>query len=276
MDRELSLGYSGELPPERFNLAHYCLAYSARETPDKVALTIADGTSIRRLTYSEVQQTVLRLVSAFSLLGMQHGDRILIRMGNSFEYAAVFFAANAAGLVPIATSSMLSVDEVSFMLSDSGAAAVVHDGLLALPVLPSGCRNIGPVDLKAFAMGPVGTYANTAAKSPAYMVYTSGTSGLPKGVLHAQRAVWGRRPMYGGWHDITADDVVLHTGALNWTYTLGTGLCDPWVKGASSIVYTGPKDRSVWLKSDKGAEAYDYCSSAAAIPAIVGRWDAQH
>jgi acyl-coenzyme A synthetase/AMP-(fatty) acid ligase len=48
--------------------------------------------------------------------------------------------------------------------------------------------------------------------------------------------------------DISSDDVLLHTGAFNWTYTLGTGLFDPWANGASSIVYTGPRDRSIWLK----------------------------
>jgi acyl-coenzyme A synthetase/AMP-(fatty) acid ligase len=54
--------------------------------------------------------------------------------------------------------------------------------------------------------------------------------------------------MYQGWYGIGPDDVMLHTGAFNWTYTLGTGLFDPWANGASTIVYTGPRDRGIWLK----------------------------
>lgn len=52
--------------------------------------------------------------------------------------------------------------------------------------------------------------------------------------------------MYRGWYGITVDDIVLHTGAFNWTYTLGTGLCDPFANGATSIVYTGHRDPAVW------------------------------
>ena len=241
-------GFTGELPPARFNMARYCLQRSSHENPDKIALTIADGKTLQRLTFAQIEDTVLRLSTSFGILGLSQGDRVFIRVGNSFDYAAVFFAANAAGLVPIAASSMLSVDEVAFMLSDSGATALVHDGTLALPSLPDECRLVGPADIAAFKTGTRGLYADTTAKSAAYMVYTSGTSGRPKGVLHAQRAVWGRRPMYQGWYGITAEDVILHTGAFNWTYTLGTGLCDPWANGASSIVYTGPRDRTIWLK----------------------------
>ena len=241
-------GFTGELPPARLNLARYCIAGAARHTPNKVALTIADGTGCQQLTYAEIEDTVLRLASAFDLVGLETGDRVFIRMGNSFDYAAVFFAANAAGLVPIPASSMLSASEAAYMMEDSGAAAVVHDGTLELPELQDGVKLVGPGDLKAFKSGPRGAYADTAAKQPGYMVYTSGTSGQPKGVLHAQRAVWGRRPMYEGWYGIGPDDVMLHTGAFNWTYTLGTGLFDPWANGASTIVYTGPRDRSIWLK----------------------------
>jgi acyl-coenzyme A synthetase/AMP-(fatty) acid ligase len=244
----MSVGYSGELPPERLNLARYCIAPAARHAPDKIALTIADGTGYQQLTFAQIEDAVLRLSSAFRLLGLQTGERVFIRMGNSFDYAAVFFAANAAGLVPIPASSMLSAGEADYMIRDSGAAAIVHDATLDLPPLDDGVKRIGPAELKAFKAGPRGSYADTAAKQPAYMVYTSGTSGTPKGVLHAQRAVWGRRPMYRDWYGMTPDDVLLHTGAFNWTYTLGTGLFDPWANGASSIVYTGPRDRSIWLR----------------------------
>jgi acyl-coenzyme A synthetase/AMP-(fatty) acid ligase len=102
------------------------------------------------------------------------------------------------------------------------------------------------------------------------MVYTSGTSGTPKGVLHAQRAVWGRRPMYRDWYGMTPDDVLLHTGAFNWTYTLGTGLFDPWANGASSIVYTGPRDRSIWLRLIGELQPTIMASVPALIPADAG------
>jgi acyl-coenzyme A synthetase/AMP-(fatty) acid ligase len=89
-------------------------------------------------------------------------------------------------------------------------------------------------------------YADTAADEPAFLIYTSGTVGRPKGVLHGHRTAWGRRPMYQGWYGITERDVILHAGAFNWTYTLGVGLIDPWANGATAVLYNGPSDPAVW------------------------------
>ena len=74
------------------------------------------------------------------------------------------------------------------------------------------------------------------------MIYTSGTGSRPKGVVHAQRNAWGRRPMYRDWYGIGANDVMLHSGAFNWSYTLGVALTDPWANGATTVLYNGPKD----------------------------------
>lgn len=52
--------------------------------------------------------------------------------------------------------------------------------------------------------------------------------------------------MYQGWYGIGSEDRMLHAGAFNWTFTLGTGLTDPWANGATSIIYTGEKDPALW------------------------------
>jgi acyl-coenzyme A synthetase/AMP-(fatty) acid ligase len=70
----------------------------------------------------------------------------------------------------------------------------------------------------------------------AYMIYTSGTSGHPRAVMHAHRAVWARRMMQTGWTGLGPADRLMHAGALPWTYTLGTGLLDPWAAGATAIL----------------------------------------
>src|SRR5207249_3070301 len=78
----------------------------------------------------------------------------------------------------------------------------------------------------------------TRAEDPAYLVYTSGTTGYPKGVLHAHRALLGRQPSSIYWFDFRPEgDRVLHSGRLNWTYVLGTGLMDPLHRGHTAIVH---------------------------------------
>jgi acyl-coenzyme A synthetase/AMP-(fatty) acid ligase len=103
--------------------------------------------------------------------------------------------------------------------------------------------------------GPRIDYAATHAETPAFLIYTSGTTANPKGVLHAQRAALGRRPMYQGWYGISADDRVMHAGAFNWTFTLGVGLTDPWANGATALIYTGEKDAALWPRLIRATEA---------------------
>ena len=244
-------GYSGDLPPPRFNLSRHCLERGARDFPGKPALIVAaDGADAAQdtvWTYGDLEDTVLRLAEGLRGLNLPAGSRLLIRMGNSADYALVFLAAIATGLVPIPASSDLSAIEIAFILEDSEAQVIVHSDGLELPPSAAALTVLGARDLTDLKKGARGTYAVTGADDPAYMVYTSGTSGRPKGVLHGHRAIWGRRPMYSGWYDrLSAEDITLHTGAFNWSYTMGTGLFDPWANGATAVLYTGPKDIHAW------------------------------
>jgi len=236
-----ALTYRGDLPPSEFNLARHCLS---GKPADKTALIVV-GDTTETWTYGALEDLVLRMAQGLRRNGLEPGQRLFIRMGNSLDYALAFFAANCAGAIPIPASPMLTAHEVAKLLADSGARIIVWDGELDLPPA-DGLRLLGPADVAALKTAPRGSYAATRAGDPAYMIYTSGTSGKPKGVLHAQRALWGRRPMYEGWYGIGPGDTVLHTGAFNWTYTLGAGLSDPFVNGATAIVYTGPRDIHVW------------------------------
>ena len=242
--------YTGDLPPPDLNLARYCLEAAAARHPDKTALILADDPEhpdrAARWSYGEIEDLVLRMAQGLAARGFEPGERLFIRMGNSLDYALVFFAANAAHLVPIPASPMLSVSEARIIIADCSPRAVITDGTLGLPDLADGVRALGPDDIQALKRAARGGYAASRADDPAFLIYTSGTSGVPKGVLHGQRAVWGRRPMYRGWYGLGADDVVLHTGAFNWTYTLGTGLFDPWANGATALLYCGPRDVTVW------------------------------
>ena len=246
-----SRGYTGELPPTRFNMARYCLEMAARATPEKVALIVvsdahASVDRAERWTYSQLNDAVKRVAAGLRGLGLATGDRLMIRMGNTSDYALLFFGAIAAGCVPLPSSAQLTEEEADFLLADSGARMLAMTEELAIRS-PPGVRVLGPADVAALrARYEPLDYADTAADAPAFLIYTSGTTGQPKGVLHAQRSAWGRRPMYQGWYGIRPDDVILHAGAFNWTYTLGVGLTDPWANGATAVLYNGPRDVTIW------------------------------
>jgi acyl-coenzyme A synthetase/AMP-(fatty) acid ligase len=83
---------------------------------------------------------------------------------------------------------------------------------------------------------PAASYHMGDPERLAYVVYTSGTSGKPRAVAHAHRAIWARQMMFEGWYGLRQDDRLLHAGAFNWTYTMGTGLMDPWTIGATALI----------------------------------------
>ncbi|MBZ9988192.1 acyl-CoA synthetase [Mesorhizobium sp. BH1-1-5] len=235
-----------------FNLARHCIARAAASTPHKTALIVVGDAdrpeTAERWTYAALDRAVRSVAAGLLAEGLRPGDRIMLRMPNSSDYALMFYGAIAAGMVPIPVSAMLTEGETTFLLEDSEAAAIVHD---SEPVLhaPAGCKTLDRTAVdKLKASVPLDAYARTPGEAPAYMIYTSGTASKPKGVVHAHRVALGRVPMYADWMGLTAADIMLHAGAFNWSYTLGVGLLDPWATGATAVLYSGPKDVEVWPK----------------------------
>jgi acyl-coenzyme A synthetase/AMP-(fatty) acid ligase len=249
----------------RLNLSGYCLYRTARASPKKLALRVfrAAGAAPESWTYAQLDLAVQRVAAGLLAEGLRTGDRLLLRLPNTSDYALMFFGAIAAGLVPIPVSAQLTEGEMAVLLEDSLAAAVVVTGDFAKPI--TGIRIFGPADLARIKSAPpLPAYADTSAEDPAYMIYTSGTSGRPKGVVHAHRVVLGREPMRTDWQAIGRNDVMLHAGAFNWSYTLGVGLLDPWSIGATAVLYTGPRDIGIWpgLIRSSGATLF------AAVPSL--------
>lgn len=262
-------GFRGERPPTHFNMARYCLETGATRPQDKCGLVVIknrdDPADTESWTFGELEDAALRIAAGLLADGHEKGDRVVIRLDNTSDYALLFFGAIAAGLVPLPASSVLSGKDVSFFLRDCGAKSIALDESLPVGDVPNSARVYTPDGIAAMRMGADRVaFADTRADDPAFLVYTSGTTARPKGVLQAQRSVWGRRPMYKGWYGIGPDDRVLHAGAFNWTYTLGTGLSDPWANGATALVYTGEKDASIWLDLMTAHEATIF----AAVPTV--------
>jgi len=134
----------------------------------------------------------------------------------------------------VITSAQATQAEVDQMIQHVPIQAVVHAKNIALPTMPT-TRIAVPNVLTPAQTVPWQPQLGDANRA-GYVMFTSGTSGSPKAVLHAHRAVWARRMMWQGWYGLTPQDRMLHAGAFNWSYTLGTGLLDPWAIGATAII----------------------------------------
>lgn len=218
--------------PSPFNLAAHVLR-RAPALADKVALSVLQADGAQDWTYAALEQAVRGTGTGLLRAGLTPGDIVLMRLGNTVDFPIAYLGAIAAGLVPVPTSSQLTAPETARMIEELSPAAVLRDPAVGSAVHPHeidltalrGMRDLEPCD---WNMGDPNRMA--------YVVYTSGTSGRPRAVAHAHRAIWARQMMVDGWYGLTADDRLCHAGAFNWTYTLGTGLMDPWTIGATALI----------------------------------------
>lgn len=220
--------------PVPFNMAAYVLA-AAEATPDKIALSVLSLEGAEHWTYAHLTRAIRGTATGLLQTGARPGDRILMRLGNSVEFPITFLAALSVDLIPVPTSALLTAPEVTKIAAEITPALIVADPGVALPD-PLPCPVLPSADLASFHDLPAAAYALGDPNRPGYLIYTSGTSGTPRAVTHAHRAIWARRMMWDGWYGLTPQDRVLHAGAFNWTYTLGTGLMDPWTLGATALI----------------------------------------
>lgn len=217
-----------------FNMAQHVLAASAARHPDKMALQIVRPTGAERWSYTRLLSAVLGCATGLQNRGLVPGDRILMRLGNQVEFPILFLGALAAGMVPVATSSQLTRAEITPMAARVSPRLIVAAGGVALPDHPAPV--ISDADIRAMEQLSPAPFHLGDPHRPGYIIFTSGTSGSPMAVVHAHRAILGRQMMHQGWEGLGETDRLLHAGAFNWTYTLGTGLMDPWTVGATALI----------------------------------------
>ncbi|MBL4927490.1 class I adenylate-forming enzyme family protein [Fuscibacter oryzae] len=219
--------------PAPFNLAAHALSRAA-ELADKSALQIIRPQGAERWSYGRLEAAVRGCGTGLLARGLQPGDRVLMRLGNSPAFPVLFLGAIAAGLVPVPTSAALTAAETTKLAARIAPALIVAEDGVPLPDHPAPV--IAAADVLAMERLAPCAYAMGTSDRLAYVVFTSGTSGTPLPVAHAHRAIWARGMMYQGWEGLLPTDRLLHAGAFNWTFTLGTGLLDPWVNGATALI----------------------------------------
>jgi acyl-coenzyme A synthetase/AMP-(fatty) acid ligase len=257
--------------PEVLNIGVACTdAHLGTAAEARVAMIVEDdqrGTS--EITYAELADRTGRFAQALRRLGIGERERVLIRLPNSLDYPVVFLGAMKRGAIAVPTSTLLTADEVAYLVRDSGAAAMAVDRawwqamgaqFAASPTLKvvflTGAGDapkvpgVTALDLHAELdrAGAVEPPARTRPDDPAYLVYTSGTTGYPKGVLHGHRSLVGRMPASRYWFDFDPGGVdrIVHSGKFNWTYVLGSALMDPLYRGQTVIAYEGRNDAHTW------------------------------
>lgn len=215
------------------NLAQHVLQ-AAETRPDKLALSVVGISRSERWSYGRLLQAVRGTATGLLRAGLRPGDRLLMRLGNTPGFPITYLGAITAGIIPVPTSAMLTGREIDKIAAEIAPSMVIAGKGIALPDHPAPV--LAETELTGFSALPAADFAQGEPDRLAYIIYTSGSSGQPRAVMHAHRAILARRMMFDGWYDLRESDRMMHAGAFNWTFTLGTGLMDPWTIGATALI----------------------------------------
>jgi acyl-CoA synthetase (AMP-forming)/AMP-acid ligase II len=225
-------------------LIYEMLKATANRLPDKIALICDD----EALTYGELQRQVLSLATNFQKMGVQKGDRVALLFPNCIEMAVSYFACAAIGAIAVPLNNRLTGKDLVYIINDCGAGvlavgyqfwdvsqAIGPDLLLVKEFIYAGPeRKTGALffdDLLRADASP--NFPDLAPEDVATIMYTSGTTGLPKGAMMTHRNIFTNARNCGAMLTYTEKDITLivvplfHVTGLNsqlvaFTYLGGT------------------------------------------------------
>ena len=238
--------------PREYNAAlEFIDANLDRGRGEKVAFIDESG----RHTYRELAERVNRSGNALRALGAGMETRVLMCMADGIDFPALFFGAIKAGCVPVPVNTLLTASDYAYLLRDSRARfAVVSASLLdrfepALAGQPHlervvvagedahGHPRLG--DLLEAASDSLDA-APTTCDDVAFWLYTSGSTGAPKGSMHLHRHLIATAEHYGvATLGIREEDIVYSAAKLFFAYGLGNAMTFPFHVGATTVVLAG-------------------------------------
>src|SRR3954471_20372393 len=221
--------------PERYNIAaDVCDKHPA----DKLAMVHEhfDGT-VREVAWGELQELSHRFANVLRAHGVEKGDRVAMLLPPTPETAAAFFGTWKCGAILLSMSVLYGDDGIRHRVSDSQAKVLVTNAANEGRVDPALVEHVLLLDDSLLQSGDASfEREDTLADDPAQLYYTSGTTGLAKGIVHAHRYLIAHEE-FELVHDIRADEVFHSTGEWAWIAGIIPGILGPWRFGAPIAVF---------------------------------------
>lgn len=244
-----------------------------------------DKFSEQKLTYTELTKLSNQFANILEEINLTEGDRIIIQLRNRPEFIISFLGAIKAKIIPIPASPLLTPTEIDFLVTDSNAQLLITESDLITEDLLG--ENLGDLehiisienshwdifdgiynwnDLMELS-APLYQPLKVNLNDPAYWLYTSGTQGQPKAVVHAHRSIPAHDERVKIWQNFKDNDLVFNTSSLNWSYSLTCAVLDILRQGGSTLIFEGKLNSENIFKIIKNYQPQIFMS----VPTIYNR-----
>ena len=246
--------------PDRINMAEQACERHARTMPDQVGLIVANiDDTHREYTWGQLSGLSNQMANLLTANGLVRGERFGILLSQSVEAAISHLACWKMGAISIPLFSLFGEEALLFRLKDSGAKMIITEKrqlekVLAirdkLPnlehiILIDGPDEPNAIDLWSHLENASDQFEmlDTAADDPSYIIYSSGTTGNPKGALMGHRSLMGHMAGVEFFHDFfpQPDDLMWTPADWAWIGGLMNCLMGAWFHGVPVLAYRAPK-----------------------------------
>jgi acetyl-CoA synthetase len=244
--------------PERYNIAADVCDRHARDASKVALIGVGDDGKTWEMTFREVQRRANRLANLLVSLGLVKGDRAMLLLGQNAWTAIGHVACWKAGLISVPASTLFAADAIAYRVNTVGVRIVITD-LANLPTAEK-ARLCAPAVEHVFLVDGAGPNArsladtletardsfenvDTAADDPAFLNFTSGTTGNPKGALQAHRSMLGHLPGVALGLDSFPQPGDCMWSPPDWAWLAGLMdvLMPAWFHGVPVLTFRAPR-----------------------------------
>ncbi|HEX9160093.1 MAG TPA: benzoate-CoA ligase family protein [Thermoanaerobaculia bacterium] len=225
--------------PLRFNSAEWFIARHGREgRGDSTALIDGEG----GMTYGALDDAVRRFAGALRTAGVRRDERVAFIAPDTRWLSIGFWGAIAAGAVAVPVNTLLKPADYRYVIDDCAARITIVDPSILAPAeiasLDTEVWTVDEMKKRCEVAAPFESYVETHRDGMAFFLYSSGTTGEPKGVVHLQHDMWICCETYGkSVLEIRPDDRCFSVAKLFFAYGLGNAQYFPFHVGASAVLF---------------------------------------
>ncbi len=193
----------------------------------------------REWTFGEVADRSARLAATLASHGIARGDTVMTLIGNRPEWVFTMLACFRIGAVALPCNEQLRAKDLRLRIEAAGPKLIVADerNLAELSGAHPQCEVLTIPDARLYRITAHVPPAELKPTDPCLITFTSGTTGEPKGVVHAQRYLPGQRLQAEHWLDARPDELVWCTAASGWSKSARNVFIAPWLRGACALLH---------------------------------------